>query len=177
MKNNVTYVTKEGLQEYKDALKYAESELAAVKATRNLYGKNSVEDYQTTAYDMDLKMKENIVKDLKDAIARLVVIDQSNEEKSKIGFGDVVTVIYMDTNEAVKVQLTGGMVPLILDDNREIDIITVNSPLGKAIYQSSVGDVSSFKVGKRQITIKIVSKEESNEKQESSMDQKEKGEE
>ena len=176
MEKIVIRATKDGLKDYKEALKCAEAELAAVKATRELYGKNSVDDYQIGEYDIDLKTKENIVNELKREIANIVVIDQSNEEEGKIGFDDVVTSIYLDTNEAIKVKLTGGIAPLLLGERREIDVITVNSPLGKAIYQSNVGDITSFKVGQKVITIKIVSKEESKEKQESTVDKKERGE-
>jgi transcription elongation GreA/GreB family factor len=49
----------------------------------------------------------------------------------------------------------------------EINSITINSPMGKAIYKKSVGDTVSFSVGKNNLSVTIISKEKEFTKAES----------
>lgn len=97
--------------------------------------------------------------EIEDIISRLCIISKENIEESLINLDDIVTVVYTDTNELRKVKLTGGIPELKFGE--DVDVITINSPLGKALYQRTVGEVVSFNVGSRMLSVQIVSREKS----------------
>ena len=153
------YVTQEGYDQYIAALQESKRKYSEYLRTRSEYGKNTVENYQTGVYDTEIALLRNSVKSLEESISRLVVVESEKSDEGKIGLGDIVTVLHVDNNEVRVVKLSGGMPVLGLDG--EVNTITINSPMGKAIYKKNVGDTVSFSVGKNTFSVNILSKEKS----------------
>ena len=170
MGKKITEVTELGYQQYLATLEDYKSRLRELMKTRADYGKNEVENYQTGAYDMEAATLISTINDLTETISHLKIIKKEDVEKSVIGLEDIATIQFLDTNEIRQVKLTGGMANIGRDG--DIVTITINSPMGKAIYKQKIGEVISYNVGKNQFSIMIISKQSALEKQES---QKENG--
>lgn len=158
------YVTKAGYNQYVAALEDCKKRYAEHAKTRADYGKNEVENYQTGAYDNEATILLCSIRDLTETISHLSIIENENTEEGTIGLEDIATIMFVDTGEIRQVKLTGGM-PNIDKDN-EVITITINSPMGKAIYKNKVGETVSYKVGNNSISVMIISKQNGLEKQE-----------
>ena len=154
------YVTRQGYNEYIEALASAEEKYAEVLKSRPNYGQNASDNYRSNVYDSEVRVYRNTVSSLKDTIARLVVIEKEDSQESVVGLGEIVTVMSED-GEVRQFKLTGGMPRL--DVNAEVLEITINSPMGKAIYKSRVGDTVSYSVNKNNFSATILSKESAKE--------------
>lgn len=158
------YVTREGYEAYLAELENAKKALAEVRKTRSEYGQNSTDDYKTGDYDRNERIAYASVAHLQEEIARMEIVTPS-ENKDLITIGDIVTVLIQsgDDSHMQVVKLTGGS-PMI-GSGDEIPSISLNSPIGKAIYQRKVGEqVEAIAGGKNKLHIMIISREVSNEK-------------
>lgn len=155
--NTKIYVTQEGYNQYITALEDLKRKQAEHMRTRAEYGKNEVENYQTGVYDDELRTINSAIRDAVETIAHLVIIEKEQLEDGIIGLDDIVTVQYLDTGDIKRMKITGGMPNLGKDE--DYITITVNSPVGKALYKSKVGDTVTFKVRDNTIAISIISKE------------------
>ena len=161
--NKKIYVTKEGYQQYLDALKDYKDAYAALLKTRVEYGKNSVENYQTGVYDMESENLLSNIRNMNATIAQLEIISDENAEENTINLGDIVNVQVVGDDDIRKVKLSGGVPSISLQD--EVMTITINSPMGAAIYKKKVGDIVTYKVRTNEFTAMIVSKEKVLEKE------------
>ncbi len=156
------YVSKEGYEQYIQAYKQSVEELKAEMAKRPLYGRNTVDDPTTVGYESEVQRKSRDVADLQDSISRLVVIENGASEEGVIGLGDTVAVMDLESNEVKQFKLSGGRPKLNL--NGGLLEITINSPMGKALFKSKVGDTVSYSVGTNVFSVYVVSKENGQEK-------------
>lgn len=172
------YVTREGANQYFQALHDAKDKLLKIKGTRSEYGFNTMDDPSTGVYVSEVSFFANRVREIEDVISRMVIVEKENEQEGVVGFGDIITILFVEENEVEQRQLmlTGGM-PVIGSDEDSIDRITINSPMGKALYKKKVGDSGSFKVGQNEKYFTILEKESSVQKEEQSNNPKEKSEE
>ncbi len=113
------------------------------------------------AFD-EANMQERIIlgqlRDLYDKKNRVVIIDKQ-EEEDIIDFNDIVTVNMIfgpDDSEEVQFKLVGYLGSN--GDNLDIDKVSINSPLGKAVYHKRVGDRTNYKVGNNNFTVDILSR-------------------
>lgn len=157
------YVTKEGYQQYLDALKDYKNAYAELLKTRVDYGKNSTENYQTGVFDMEAASLIYNIENMNKTISQLEIITDENAEEQTVNMGDVVNVQVIGADDIRKVKIIGG-VPDILKDN-DVVSITINSPMGNAIYKKKIGDVVTYKVRDNEFTAMIISKEKMLEKQ------------
>ena len=74
---------------------------------------------------------------------------ESHYEKDKIDIGDKIKVSVKD--DEFTVVLTGKFIA-----DKKADEITLNSPLGKAIYKRCVGEIVDYKVGEQINRVKIM---------------------
>ena len=125
------YVTKEGYQQYLDALKDYKNAYAELLKTRVDYGKNSTENYQTGVFDMEAASLIYNIENMNKTISQLEIITDENAEEQTVNMGDVVNVQVIGADDIRKVKIIGG-VPDILKDN-DVVSITINSPMGNAI--------------------------------------------
>lgn len=90
---------------------------------------------------------------------KVIKIQNLNSEIINIGDILVLEIKYADNDiERVKIKLTGNYCPTTNLDN-EIQEITLNSPLGKAIYQKNINDeYINYMVQNKKIEIKVIEK-------------------
>ena len=156
------YVTQEGFEQYLKALQDAREAYAALLKTRVDYGRNSVEDYKTSAYDLEANNLLYNIRSLSESISNMKIISDENAEESTVNMGDVVTIQFVGDDDVRKVQIVGGAPDIGRDDG--IVSITINSPMGNAIYKKKIGEVVSYKVRNNEFTAIIISKEMTAEK-------------
>lgn len=161
MKSNTKiYVTKKGYQQYLDALDKAQQALNEHAKTRSEYGINTGDNYRTGAFDERRSALSYSVKEIEDTISRLVVIEDVNAEENTVNMEDIVS-IQIENEDVHKIQIVGGMPDMSREDG--IIGITINSPMGAAIYKKKIGETVSYKVGKNELTVSILSKEKAEE--------------
>ena len=163
-KTSPVYVTEEGYKQYLLALEVAKKQYMEILKTRAEYGKNSVENHQTTVFDMEYELVVSNIKNLTETISNLVIIEDTNTAENTVNMGDIVTVQMLDDGEIRKVKIIGGT-PQFGNDDGPVSI-TINSPMGKSIYKKNIGDIVSYTVGKNKISVMIISKEKTQEKTE-----------
>ena len=86
---------------------------------------------------------------------RRIVIKEKLEEDI-VNLNDIVTVdmIYPDSEETVTFELVSGMPDL----SSSIMKISIDSPLGKEVYQQKIGDELSFVSNGEKVRLRIVNK-------------------
>lgn len=83
-----------------------------------------------------------------------VVEDDYND--NLVNINDVVEIEYIyskDDKETEIIKLTGKYIP---NTDLEIKEITLNSPIGKAMYKKKIGEECSYNVGNNDIKLKII---------------------
>lgn len=163
MGKKTTRVTQEGFEEYLKLLQEYKEAYARLLKTRVDYGKNSIEDYKTSAYDLEENNLLYNIRSLSEAIENMEIISDENAEENTINIGDVVSVQFVGDDDIRRVQIVGGAPDMSREDG--IVSITINSPLGNAIYKKKIGEVVSYKVRDNEFTAIIISKEMTEEKQ------------
>lgn len=165
----VIYVTKEGYDQYIEAVNDCKAQLAELRKTRSEYGRNTTEDYQTGVYDTEeIKIIGNIER-LCESISRMQIIEDTKAEENLINLGDIVNIQFVGDDEMRRVKIVGEMPNISRNDG--ITEISINAPMAKAIYKQPVGTVVSYTVDDRRSqskfehTIMIVSKEKALEKE------------
>lgn len=83
-----------------------------------------------------------------------VVEDDYND--NLVNINDIVEIEYIyskDDKETEIIKLTGKYIP---NTDLEIKEITLNSPIGKAMYKKKIGEECSYNVGNNDIKLKII---------------------
>lgn len=97
---------------------------------------------------------ESINKMLQQEKLLKIVNDKYKDEC--VNINDIVEVefIYSDDDKEIeKLKLTGKFIP---DTDLEIKEVTLNSPVGKAIYKKEIGECSSYTVLDKEVKIRII---------------------
>ena len=79
-------------------------------------------------------------------------------EDNKVNINDIIKIRIMysvDDIEEELIKLTGKYIP---NTEAKIQEISLNSPLGKAIYMKDIGSFTSYVVGDKEIKVEIISK-------------------
>lgn len=158
-----TLVDKNGYEGALQELHGYKEAYAALLKTRAEYGKNTIEDYKTSAYDLESNNLLYHIRRLTESIASMRIISDENADESTVNMGDTVSVLFAGDDDVRKVQIVGGSPNVGREDG--IASITINSPMGNAIYKKKIGEVVSYKVKNNEFTVMIVSKEMTVEKQ------------
>ena len=158
-----TLVDKDGYESAVQELQGYKEAYASLRQTRAEYGKNTIEDYKTSAYDLESNNLLYHIRRLTESIASMRIISDENADESTVNMGDTVSVLFAGDDDVRKVQIVGGSPNVGREDG--IASITINSPMGNAIYKKKIGEVVSYKVKNNEFTVMIVSKEMTVEKQ------------
>lgn len=157
--NNVIYLDQEGYDQYL-------AEIEQLRAKLNLNGQYKSDVYRSAIGDgwhdnfefEDAKREEyKILCELRDkleGLSRIVIIDKK-EDSEVVDINDII-VILMSMNgknpREKQVKLVASPNP---DLYAEISEISVNSPLGKTIYQQEVGFKGNYSVNNNVIYVEI----------------------
>ncbi|MDD2518603.1 MAG: hypothetical protein PHG18_01800 [Bacilli bacterium] len=90
-------------------------------------------------------------------LKNIVIVENDNSDDSIVNINDVVELkfIFDEDEELEKFKLTGGCNPKEYDDYREI---TLNSPIGKAIYKQKLGNIVEYIVSSKKFNVQILRK-------------------
>lgn len=89
-----------------------------------------------------------------------VELVKSHGDIARVDIGDIVELYNKDFDDRFKVLLTANY-KIDIGEDDEISEISINSPIGEAIFGKKAGDYSSYKVNNRKFDIEIVSFERS----------------
>lgn len=90
--------------------------------------------------------------------SKLEIVDVPGYDDNKVNINDIIKIriIYsVDEEEEELVKLTGKYIP---NTDAKIQEISLNSPIGKAIYMKDINSFTSYVVGDKEIKIEIISK-------------------
>lgn len=95
------------------------------------------------------------INDMTENLKNAIIVDDEKIEKNGIDIDNTVTVLmnFVDSGdeaEEVTVKLVGTASP------SNINEVTLNSPLGNAIYQKNIGDKASYEVNNSRIEVEIL---------------------
>jgi len=97
------------------------------------------------AYEEAMKKENALFYELQQKLEGLsnIEIIETNTNENQVDIGDVIEIIFDGEEESEKYQLTGDSTSSL---HEELPMITLNSPLGKALYQKQIGDTFSYEV-------------------------------
>lgn len=113
------------------------------------------------AYDEAMRQERFIVSKINNMIndiTFLKVIDDEYESE-KVNVGDVIEVLIKyaeDDEEKEALKLTGNY--SLCNDDTSIREVSLNSPIGKALYKQNIGATLSYNVGNNKIEVSILRK-------------------
>lgn len=93
-----------------------------------------------------------------DELSRVIIVEKKENSKT-VEIGDIIKlhmIFSEDDFEENLFKIIGGMPSFNLD--AEIQEISINSPIGKAIYQKQIGETCKYSVNTRQFTVLIKEK-------------------
>jgi len=116
---------------------------------------------QFADYERKIEGIMSSIRMVKDIISKCEIIERVNADESVVNINDLVTVDFGD-DEPETYKLIAG-----LADSRSGEV-SINSPMGGAIYLQRVGQKCSYKVGNNLISVLIVSKKSLEKSEDSS---------
>lgn len=149
-----------GYQDYLEEISKVEAELNNVrmyKGTDAIYQGDNWHDnptlYQTESQERSIMYR---LKEMREKLVNIEIVEKTNnDELVDIGDTVVIDMIFaLDDQEEQTFTLIGGNP----DFSLEIPQISINSPLGGAIYHKKIGDQASYMVEKRTINVLIKQK-------------------
>lgn len=156
------YLDEEGLEEYLREIRELEDKLYQTKKEKVNAGKEKTHDgfhdnfeYEQARREQD--MISSLIQQKKAALLNIVIIKRE-ETEDIVDLGNYVSIEVLAEGKEPRakiIKLTGSSSPK-LDD--EIHEVTINSPLGKAVYKKKVGEEDIYKVNERVFKVRILSK-------------------
>lgn len=151
-----------GYEDYLREIEKKEKELADLRMYKGkdaIYQGDNWHDnptlYQAELQEMAL-MKE--IAEMKQKLNNIEIVQNIGDD-SLVDIGDVVKIdmIFSENDREEQIFKLVGTSPNF-DLNAEIQEISINSPVGKAMYHKKIGDVANYKVNARTFTIQIKEK-------------------
>lgn len=156
MDKDKIYLDQSGYQDYLEEIERLKDLLNQNNQAKSSAYNSAVGDGWHDNFDFEVALREEfkimgLLKKKREDLERIVII---NEEKNDF---DGVTI-----NDWVKVSLfMDGEVDefsfkLVASLNPTEDEISINSPMGAAIYKKRVGEIASYQVGDRKFKVKVL---------------------
>lgn len=101
------------------------------------------------------RMIDDDIQKMLDQQKYLKVVEDAYDD-NLVNINDIVEIEYIyskDDKETEIIKLTGKYIP---NTDLEIKEITLNSPIGKAMYKKKIGEECSYNVGNNDIKLKII---------------------
>ena len=153
------YLTKEGYQQYVDDIEKLHEKLGSSSKDKSESYRAAVGDgwHDNFAFENAKREELMVIKELEEKIAglsRIVIVDKL-EDSSVIDIDDIVRLSIQITPEKKRepiIKLIGEEHGDLESDTKEISI---NSPLGEAIYRQTVGTTVEYVVGNKALSAVI----------------------
>ena len=122
----------------------------------DVYSRDGKTERYNTGDEDTIRHKEILSNELHmllDKRSRVRQVEKQDNENI-IDLDDIISINYVGSNNIMVFKLVGGEGDLF----KEIREISVNSPLGRAVYQKQIGDVCTYSAKDRTFTIEITEK-------------------
>lgn len=96
------------------------------------------------------------LRNMYESLNRIVIIEKHNDPET-VDIGDVIVVDMIFSSNDMK-EVTFKLVGASRDFNAKIQEISINSPLGKAIYKKKIGDTCSYSVNNSNFSVLLKQK-------------------
>lgn len=159
-------LNKQGYEEYLQNIKKKEKELADVRMYKGTTAINQGDNWHDNPILYQTEMKEQFlmreIAEMKHKLLSIEIIDKQGDD-SLIDIGDVVKIdmIFSSSDHEEYIFKLVAKDPLF-DMNgyieEDIEEVSINSPLGNALYLKKIGDIATYKVEDRTITIELKEK-------------------
>ena len=164
MTKDKIYLTQEGYNQYVQEIEELHSKLSSSSRDKSDSYRSAVGDgwHDNFAFESAKREELTIIKQLEEKISglgRIVIIDDELDDNlDVIQIGDVVQlVVNTPTGKSVE-----QIIKLIGSENIKADVypkeISINSPLGSAIYGKQIGEEISYTVNSKELSALIKSK-------------------
>lgn len=154
------YLDINGYNAYLKEIKDLEERLKSIDAKRAAIYKSNSSDGRTSMefseLDAESRRIEGQLKDMISSKSRIVIVEKQNDENI-IDINDIITtdIHYSDSDSE---ELTFKLVGTDGKFDSEIQEISLNSPLGSAVYKKTVGQECSYTVDKTIVNVLIKKK-------------------
>lgn len=158
--NERILVDESGYKQFLDELEKLKNKSLSIATNGSESYKAAVGDGWHDNFDFEESMRESrtisarIDKMLmEEKKLKLVIKEKLNENIVNIGDTVKIEIIYSDDDTEIEiVTLTGKYIPNIDDE------ITLNSPLGRAIFKKKIDSINEYKVNDKVIKVKLIEK-------------------
>ncbi len=143
----------EDLQELKK--KFDENELAMSRSFQNAAGDGAHDNGEFEVLQTNEKMLAGQINRLTSQIQKANIIEVPNLNSNQVNINDTVLLrIYYDIDDIEEdtYTLVGS------DGNSTLNQISINSPIGKAIFQKYIGEVVQYTVNNNMYQVEILEK-------------------
>ena len=151
--NQKIYLDEAGFEEYLKEINELEKRLSQIKKDKNNAGRGKTHDGYNDNFDREQATRDqdrlSTLIDQRKANIRNIVVISKRSEDGLVDIGDYVYVeVSLNENETQGklIKLTGALMPKTASEVHEL---TINSPIGKAIYKKSVGSEVEYTVNGR----------------------------
>ena len=165
MKNNEEklYLDNDGYQRLLEEIDLLKAKLAKNGKEKGEAYSGAVGDgwHDNFAFEESMRESRAIAKRIDDLLSKkqyLKIVDDNDKKENLVNIGDKVSINikYSDDDiETEVITLTGNYIP---NTTNEINEISLNSPLGKALFKAKIGTSTSYFVGNSEIFITILEK-------------------
>ena len=156
------YLDQEGYNKFLESIEVLKERLRENnKGRKNAFDAGAGDGWDSPEFEEIERNEARILGELQrkyDELTRIVIIDKK-ENSETVDIGDTIKlhmILSSDNFEEGLFKLIGGMPNF--DLNAKIKEISVNSPIGKAIYQKKIGDECTYSSNNRQFTVIIKEK-------------------
>ena len=156
-------LNKQGYEDYLKALEEKEKELAELRMYK---GKDAIFQGDNwhdnpTLYQAELKERGLMLEiaEMRHNLQYNVEIVENLGNEELVDIGDVVKIdiIFSEDDREESIFKLVGTTPNF-DMNAEIQEVSINSPIGKAMYHKKVGEIATYKVENKTFTLQIKEK-------------------
>ena len=167
MQNKNIYLDEKGYADFLDSIEKLKKDLKEVEAGRvEAFNASSGDGWDTPEFEEIERVTRSLTWQISqkyEELSRIVIVKRS-EDDDLVDIGDIVETEIKDSTgdiENLTFLLVGGQGDVLAD----IPEISLNSPLGQAVYQRKIGESVTFSVDKRDSNLKIISKTIDNNKE------------
>lgn len=157
------YLTTEGVEEYKNEIELLKDKLSKVNTEKSIAYSGAIGDgwHDNFAYEDAKRQEDKIVAQINSLVSDSNYIEIVNDDEyydNKVNINDIIELKFKYEDGSIdidKFKLTGNWKSKDCDYYQEI---TLNSPLGKAIYMKELKSKVEYTVNDKLIVVDILKK-------------------
>ena len=162
LKEKKLYLDKNGYNEYLKSIEELYDKLKENSKSKTSSYDSAVGDGWHDNFDFEEAKRIEVslvmqINNKNEELKNIVIVENNNSDDSIVNINDIVELkfIFDEEEEFEKFKLAGGCNPKEYNDYREI---TLNSPIGKAIYKQKLGSIIEYSVSSKKFKVQILRK-------------------